>query len=252
MMKTLLFCTSYVRDQTEWRTRYQRWIDFYQRHDMGAEQLLLIDDASPNLSSMTPLPCLDAEHELDQARFRVQVVRFQHRLGKSTNTVYPGWWRSFTHSVTAARALGANKLIHVESDALVLSERLREHIASLRHGWHVLWCPKHAMPETAIQVICEDQFEALAAFGNGRWEAYGGQLAEHLLPFTQVSKDFKGDRYSEMRRYRGLFRSRKFDRLPLFQQNFFWAPIPPDADFAAQVEERQWQRSPTLQAITRT
>ncbi|CAM3750277.1 hypothetical protein [Roseateles saccharophilus] len=250
-MKTLLFCTSYVGDQAAWTSRYARWVDFYLRHDMGAEQLFLIDDASPQVAQASGLPCLNAQTELAQARHRVQVLRFQDRLGRSARAVYPGWWRSFTHAAKLARTLGAGKLIHVESDAFILSPRLRDRLQSLEEGWSVLWSAHHQMPETAIQVICEDQFEALAAFGDGRWAAHDGRLAEHVLPFTQVLKEFRGDRYSEMKRHRGIFRSKKFDRVPMFQRNFFWQPIPTDADFVTQTVERQWQRCETLQSCFR-
>lgn len=248
-MRTLLFCTSYVGDEAEWNSRYARWVDFYERHDMGAEQLFLIDDASPHAPRVGKIPCLDAQTELSQACHRVQLLRFQNRLGRSARAVYPGWWRSFTHAAKLARALGARKLIHVESDAFILSQRLRDRLQSIEEGWSVLWGSLHEMPETAIQVICEDQFDALHAFGDGRWSAHDGRYAEHVLPFTQVIKEFQGDRYSEMKRHRGIFRSRKFERLPMFQWDFFWQPIPADADFVTQVVERQWQRSEALRSL---
>jgi hypothetical protein len=247
-MKSLLFCTSYIRDAQDWTDRYARWVDHYQRHDMGAGQLFLIDDASPGLPAPGLPPCMDAEHGLDQATHRTQVLRFASRLGRASRFSYFGWWRSFTHAVKVARARGAAKLIHVESDAFVLSPRLRSYISSLDSGWTVLWCDFHAMPETAIQVICEDQFDALARFGDGRWQAHDGKPAELVLPFTQVVKDFKGDRYSEMKQHRGLLRSRKFDGLFMRHWDTFWQPIPAEADFVTQVEDPQWRYSRTLRA----
>jgi len=66
-----------------------------------------------------------------------------------------------------------------------------------------------------------------------------GDIAERLLPFTSVNREFKGDRYSEFRRRRGIFRSRKFDRIPLFQQSIFYRAVPADADFVTQTEITQ-------------
>lgn len=247
-MKSLLFCTSHMRDARAWTGRYAHWVEHYQRHDLGAEQLFLIDDASPYVPPPELLPCLDAQNALAQATYRVQLLRFADRLGRPSRLCYPGWWRSFTHSVKVARARGVDKLIHVESDAFVLSPRLRGFIESLDSGWTVLWTGLHDMPETAIQVICKDQFDALARFGDGRWQAYEGVAAEHVLPFTQVVRDFKGDRYSEMKKDRGLLRSRKFDALFMRQWDRFWCPVPADADFATQVEDKQWRYSRTLRS----
>lgn len=248
-MSTLLFCTSYIRDNAEWTSRYARWIEHYRHCDLGAQQLFLIDDGSPYTPPADCVPCLDAETQLNEARHPVQMLRFSQRLGRPARLSYPGWWRSFTHSVNVARALGVRKIIHVESDAVILSERLRDYVSSLESGWTVLWSEQCQMPESAIQVICEDQFEALAAFANGAWRSHDGVLAEHVLPFTHVAKDFVGDRYADVRRHRGFLRSRKFDRLPMFQWNFFWEPIPAQADFVTQVVERQWQRSDALRCL---
>ncbi|XHS78084.1 hypothetical protein ACFJGW_20530 [Burkholderiaceae bacterium UC74_6] len=246
-MSTLLFCTSYVRDLQAWNERYSRWIGYYREHNLGANQLLLIDDGSPYVPKDL-LPCLNAETELDQAQHPVQLLRFDDRLGRGARLSYPGWWRSFTHSVKVARAVGAKKLIHVESDAFVLSARLRQYIESLDSGWTVLWSHFYNMPETAIQVICEDQFDALAEFGDGHWNAFEGRLAEEVLPFTHVSREFIGDRYSEMKRHRGFLRSRKFDGLFVRTWDNFWQPVPANADFVAQVVEMQWLHSRSLHA----
>lgn len=247
-MTSLLFCTSYMRDGDAWANRYARWVEHHQRHDLGARQIFLIDDASP---FVPPLPSLEAERQLVLATHRVQVLRFPSRLGRAGRFSYPGWWRSFTHSVKLARALGAHKLIHVESDAFVLSPRLRSYIESLERGWTVLWTELHQIPETAIQVICRDQYDALASFGDGRWQSHEGVAAETVLPFTQVVKHFKGDRYSEMKCDRGLLRSRKFDGLFMRHWDRFWHPVPPDADFVTQVEDKQWRYSRTLRLALR-
>lgn len=74
-----------------------------------------------------------------------------------------------------------------------------DYINSVESGWTVFWCSGYEMPETAIQVICEDQFDImdnLAAKGSGEFD---GHLAERILPFTSINKDFVGDRYGEFK-----------------------------------------------------
>jgi hypothetical protein len=248
-MKSILFCTSYIRHQTEWDARYGRWLAYYSRVDLGAEKMLLIDDCSPFVPDPQVIASVDSHADITKLGDKRLLLKFQQRLGRSAVMAYPGWWRSFLHSVDVARQLGARKIIHIESDAFILSPRLLDYIAGLEEGWTTLWSPHYRMPETAIQVICEDQFENMAAFRQRPQCELDGRLAEALLPFTQVNRDFKGDRYGEFRRNRWIFRSRKFDAVPLFKKDFFWHPIPVDADFASQVTERQWQTSTLLKSL---
>ena len=106
-------------------------------------------------------------------------------------------------------------------------------------GVNRLWAQRYQFPETAVQVICRDQFAMFDQLKAAHpvWQFV--DIAERLLPFTSVQRQFKGDRYGEFSRNRGIFRSRKFDRFTLFQHDYFRAPIPADADFAAQVVSRQ-------------
>jgi hypothetical protein len=119
MIKTLLFCTSYMKDANAWQKRYRRWLDYYLDGPINADKILMIDDGSP-----------------------------------------------------------------------------------------------HLPPAATISTVSADS-----------------DIAERLLPFTSVNRQFKGDR--------GIFRSRKFNRLPIFPLDFFREPIPHDADFATQVVPRQ-------------
>ena len=103
----------------------------------------------------------------------------------------------------------------------------------------MLWSPRHRFPETALQVICKDQFENFEKLKDANPSLSFPDLAERLLPFTNVHKQFIGDRYSDIKKNRGIFRSQKFNKIPLFKRDFFWAPIPADADYVTQGITRQ-------------
>jgi hypothetical protein len=240
--KAILFCTSYFRDRAEWRNRYARWLDYYQRVGIEGARLFIIDDCSPYTPDADEIACVSSDCEIPRSDTEPLIVRFGNRLGRPARLSYPGWWRSFLHSANIARAIGADKIIHVESDAFILSPRLLDHIAELRTGWTTFWCPHHGLPETAIQVICQDQFAKMDWLQVRAQHGLDGLLAEHILPFTSINRALVGDRYSEIRRHRGIFRSHKFDWFPLFQTPFFGG-IPRDADFATQVTPSQKLRS---------
>jgi len=238
-MKTLLFCTSYMKDAEAWQQRYQRWLDYYRNGPINADKILMIDDGSPYLPPAGIIQTVAADSDIAAHEAVHGIARFEKNLGRQSMSLYPGWWRSFLHSVTIARAMGADKIVHIESDAYTLSQRLVDFINDTQSGWHVMWAQRYAMPETAIQIICRDQFDAMEKVRDDRPALDFADIAERLLPFTSVNRQFVGDRYSEFKRNRGIFRSRKFNFLPIFQWDFFWEPIPHDADFATQVVGRQ-------------
>lgn len=235
-MHSVFFCTSYIADAEAWETRYKRWLEFHQTLNFGDTRFLMIDDASPYCPPLNEISILSPGDPLPDDR--PSIIRFPNRLGRNSLLSYPGWWRSFLHSVEVARNTGARKIIHVESDAFILSNRLRNYINNLNEGWTTFWATSYNFPETAIQVICEDQFETMASFKEKPAESLEGKFAEDLLPFTCVNQEMIGDRYSEFRiplLRTGLLRSRKFNRLRFFQGDRFRARIPADADFATQV-----------------
>ena len=235
-MRSVFFCTSYIANADAWDSRYKRWLDFHRKFNFGETHFVLIDDASlfcpPENEAIVIRPGDALPHDIPA------VIRFQNRLGRSSLLSYPGWWRSFLHAVDLAKAVGAKKIIHVESDAFIISQQMRDYINGLTSGWTTFWAASYNFPETAIQVICEDQFDALASFKEKTPLELEGKFAEELLPFTHVNRDLIGDRYSEFRiplLRNGLLRSKKINRLSFFKHNFFRAHIPANADFATQV-----------------
>ena len=233
-MKSILFCTSYIKDEQAWQERYQRWLDYYRDGPIKAAKKIMIDDGSPYLPPPDIIKTVTNMAPLSLFNDDKVIVRFDNNLGRQSVSAYPGWWRSFLHSVTLAKELGADKIIHLESDAYILSPRLADFINGIESGWHVMWTERYQFPETAIQVICSDQFDVFEQFKARQPDLNDGDLAENLLPFTSVDRQFKGERYSEMRKHSGFSRPKKFDCVPLFQQPFFREPIPFDADFVTQ------------------
>mgnify|MGYP001082188249 CR=1 FL=1 len=247
--KTLVFATSYMHDAQAWASRYQRWYRYYKQSPLRHLPLVLIDDGSPFLPDEEMVNVQPAHSPADIKTGYLNIIHFPNNLGRASLANYPGWWRSFLQSAALARQTGFNRIIHIESDAYILSSGLYDRLLSTQHGWTTFWLPTYQLPETAIQVIGEDQFDSMLQV----WKHpdLNVELAEDILPFTCVDKSMKGDRYSEFKRNRWIFRSKKFDRFPLFQTDLFFAPIPEDADFATQVVARQF-RDPRLNPASNT
>jgi len=233
----LIFATSYMKSADDWSLRYEPWFNFYSQSSMGHLPLLLIDDGSPYLPKISSINIVSRIEDIDFQNYSLNIFRFPNNLGRSSLVAYPGWWRSFIFSSKIAKSKGFHKIIHLESDAYILSSKFFDQINQLDQGWHVPWLAKYKMPETAIQIICRDQIDGLDEFACN--SDMNIKMAEEILPFTSIRKDWVGDRYSEFKKNRWIFRSRKFDRFKIFQKNFFFEPIPSNADFATQVVPRQ-------------
>jgi len=238
-MKSILFCTSYIKDQQAWDSRYQRWLDYYQDGPIFALKKIMIDDGSPFLPSSDIIKTISVDTPVALNQDKNLIIHFDNNLGRNSTADYPGWWRSFLHSVDIANQLGVDKIIHIESDAYILTPRLADYINEIQSGWHVLWSPHYQFPETAIQVICRDQFDIFEQIKKDHPDFTFSDIAEKVLPFTTINREFKGDRYSDFQRNRWIFRSRKFNRFRIFNTDFFLVAIPPDADFVTQTVSRQ-------------
>jgi hypothetical protein len=60
--------------------------------------------------------------------------------------------------------LGFARIVHIESDAFLLSRRIVDRFNALDDGWTAFWFPAYGVPEPALQVIADDQFDAMASF----------------------------------------------------------------------------------------
>jgi hypothetical protein len=202
-MRSFLFCTTYIDNarQDQQTLRYQKWLEYYSvlMEALGVDHMFMIDDGSPHPLESDLVTVISADSEWPaHLPARIHVIRFDQHLGRIGND-YAGWWRSFTYAYKIAAKYGFDKIIHIESDFYVVSPRLRAFIREMNEGWMALYSAYYRFPETAIQVICKDCFDLLEGIYI-RVRESGFKLhdiAENVLPFTVVRKDFIGDRLGE-------------------------------------------------------
>lgn len=198
MSSTLVFCTSYMRDQAEWELRYPRWLAHH-RKVFPAEPLVMIDDGSEYLPD-EPGISINSGLENFQVGSRASIFHFPDRLGRLAMHNFPGWFRSFTFSVVIAKKLNLTKIVHIESDSFILSEQALELINTTSSGWTAFWCPRWNFPETAFQIICEDSFASLEKVRVSSFATrYANKVMERSLPFTRIDRLLCGNRYGEFR-----------------------------------------------------
>jgi hypothetical protein len=212
--KTLVFCTAHVDDETVWDGRYRRWFDAIAASGLRHDTALMVDDGSPVLPDWQDVALLREGESLATATPRV-LYHFAENLGRRAIFDFPGWHRSFTFAAEFAEANGFTKVIHLESDAFVVSQRLRDHIDGIDQGWTAFWCPSHGFPEITLQVMAGVGLAAYRDFcASVPHAALVGRPYEEQIPFSHIERGFTGDRYGE--------------RLPY---------VPIEADFVAQARE---------------
>ena len=195
--KTLLFCTAHAKDSLQWSARYQKWLNYYSQSPLEHSQILLIDDGSTQFPSLNNV---NLYHRLppNQPSAKRVLFHFDTHLGRIGLKDFPGWFRSFGFAAEYAQKYKFTKIVHLESDFYILSPALFEYINQISDGWTSLFSKKYSMPETACQIICEDQFSTYLAFVNKDYKtSYVGFDLENLIPFTNANKAFVGDRVDD-------------------------------------------------------
>jgi len=199
-MKTLIFCTSHSSEESEWSGRYGRWINALENSKLEFDQLLLLDDGSTVLPEWDGVDIIQ-ENQLPNEcpTSRGVIYHFENPLGRSTHIVYPGWYRSYMFAAAYAEKYGFEKVIHIESDAFLISDRIQEYVNDLTDGWTTFWCPRHKFPENSIQIIVGGGLKRYIEWNKEQvpYTQYQSIFAEFWVPYTYVNKEFKGDRWGE-------------------------------------------------------
>ncbi len=201
-MKTLVFCTSYATSQRDWDNRHAVWLRALQRSALHFDQLLIVDDGSTFLPAWAQVEIVrevDAPQPEDvQSNASILLYSHAERLGRQSVFQFPGWYRSFAFGVLYGETHGFEKIIHLESDAFLISDRIQRHFNEFTSGWFSVWCEAYLFPEIAIQAAAGDEVAAMAAFVREPYSRLAGQIHEYLVPFTHIERDFVGNRYGEM------------------------------------------------------
>ena len=181
-MKTFLFCTAYFNNIQ----RYSSWLDYYTLHkeEIGIDDFYMIDDASPNI---------EEAKEYFKGRSNLYIHSFNEHLGRIGPINVYGWLRSFMYSLDIAIEKNYDRIIHIESDFFLFNFQKVKDITS---GWNIPISKSHNFPETAIQVICKDQFEEFRKFCNDGFSLLGKDIIElHFLNRTIL--DINGIRWEK-------------------------------------------------------
>src|SRR6185312_5533072 len=97
--------------------------DAIQTSNLIVDQLLIIDDGSEVVPDWPDLQIIEENSGLAAIR-PVALFRFNKHLGRHSPLNFPGWYRSFAFAAVFAQAHGFEKIVHIESDAFLISARV--------------------------------------------------------------------------------------------------------------------------------
>jgi hypothetical protein len=181
-MKTLLFCTSYSQTEAEWNRRWRRWYDHHKQIGLNFDHCLIVDDGSPIIPSWDD----------------IEFIHYEDNLGIDNSTLsVPGLYRGFQTVNEYMRNNNYSKLLNIESDAFILSQRLVNYINNINDKWVALWEPKFQIPELGITIAAGSGLEKWFDETDKDYRFYKGEQLETILPFEHVEKNFVGERYGE-------------------------------------------------------
>jgi len=204
-MKTLLFCTSlFDSDNTD---KYESWWHYYSNKFSNCDKLIINDGKIDDLTFLKL-----QSWEKFGFNPNINLKLFDSKLGKD-NEKHWGWYRSFRYALMYGVSNNYDKIIHVEADAVIVSDRLINYLNNQNNGWWCLFSKHYGFKESAIQVVNRDAFNLIENLP----EMYDFEkIAEWFLPFW-CNKSFIGDRYGEL----GKLPSHKIDYA--CQWNWDWA-----------------------------
>lgn len=239
-MKTLLFYTAYAATREQWQKNFDTWFSSIKISGLHYDQILIPDDGSAEIPVQSHMACYhQGQVFASQPDQPIVVYRFAQRLGRPALFDHPGWHRSFVYAGAYAKQFDFDKVIHIEADCSVISQRFVDYLNRFSTGWEAFWCPRHRLSETSIQVIAGAEcIEAYSLFNNIDYNHFRGTPPDPredqvgYLPF-RTNKNFIGDRYGE-----------------------YTDTVPRNADYACQVFEhidRWWtqEKTKTLEKISR-
>lgn len=167
-------------------SKYATWWKYYRSKFPNAHLMIANDGPIEG-------PVLDKFIELTDGEFDLSnLIVFDNKLGRDWHFHW-GWWRSFLTVLKFGRDNEFLKIIHIESDAVILSNRLINYLLNENNGWKCLFTKKYNFPESAIQIINFDSYHLIETLPE---QFDFNTIAELFLPFRAI-KHFIGDRYGE-------------------------------------------------------
>ena len=127
-MNTLLFCSTYLTTDLDWEKRCRRWFEFHKNKGLKFDQYLIVDNGSPELPGWSDARVIyDFSRELF-AHKDIIIFRFEDTVdnhGDRAKQVAEQYLKEYNF----------DRLVNIESDTYVISNRLVRKINRTNPNW---------------------------------------------------------------------------------------------------------------------
>jgi hypothetical protein len=172
---------------------------FFKQWEVDAIMLFNNGDQNPPPEKIFSVhPMAGAFPELD--RNKVHLFTHTPRIHRKSVLCYPGIWRSLQSMIRAVMHYGFERFIYLEWDFRILSPDMADEIANTRKGVVSYWNECHEQPETACHICCAENFNDYKLGISGTHDHEPSSKVDRMefaIPWTEVRKHRKGDRYGE-------------------------------------------------------
>ncbi len=195
-MTTMLFTTCYL-DGTDdsGSSRLQRninYVNYYMkiREQIGFDEFIMVDNGSS--------PSLIDEFHAKTSR-AVHLMLREHLKRGPGPLDFPYIWRAINEEKSVLEEGKFDRVISIDSDGYILSQRLAHFIRNCNSGWETFWSHKYQWPTAELNILNQDAFPVFFEYAKTPWQDRIGKLMETTTPFTKINKDFICDRFGETR-----------------------------------------------------
>lgn len=196
-MKTAIVVTNWAGTE-DYREKTVKFLKYYSNDvilkalGISMKDIWIIDNASTQ-EDLIKLERLCYKENLNPKDYSWKY--FNKHLTRPTHLEYAYVWRALYFGRDLFQEEDYEKIIHMNNDSYILSEKLMNFIKDFKSGWWSPFCPKHGFKECDINVYTKDHVPY--------WELtakpymfYNGKLMEGVLPISG-EKNWIGDRYAE-------------------------------------------------------
>lgn len=194
-MRTVLYNSLYLDGVDKVGTpRFWRnldWVKYYS--DLNHVEHIILNDNGSNQGLISKFL---QEYRYLRSRAIIEVIPnegLEH--GRHSTYDYRHLWRVVYHLKELLKDF--DKVLMIDTDTYILSPNCLKFLKDVETGWHVFWSNKYQFPAAEVQVVCKDMLPVIEEFTSKPIESYYGKCMETTLPYTEIHKEFIGDRYGE-------------------------------------------------------
>lgn len=203
--KTIILTTCWINSDEKLK-RHTDWLDWHlpMLYKLGVDEIWWMDNVSdPNyLDKLKPKSIINQKLETEWYKFdnsKLNIYQYSEHLGRNSVWDYPYSWRALYDLPKLAKFTGATKIISIDTDFYVLSQKCMDWFKNTNEGWQAAWCPTYNFPETAFSILSDiSLLEKFISENPDYRKLNGTKTMEFLLPYTNINKELIGDRYAEL------------------------------------------------------